>query len=204
MSAESITDQELRPITHSISSLWIKHMLHLVQADVRIYISRLRAGKVPSGRGVSGPRTSMGGSRPDNKRTQGLAIGGNAFDGRDQRALHRGPSMLSQIIFANENLQGIENAKEDSRLVYIINILRENGGIGQLSANNGKPLLDFLFDLPAISLPVDCLQPSRFQFWMSFVKALRPILPRRLDLGIGGWDLENRRSLAHDDQGEGS
>jgi hypothetical protein len=70
--------------------------------------------------------------------------------------------MLSQIILADEHFERVENAEKDSRLVHIIHILRENGRIGQLSANDGKPVSDFVFDLRVISLPIDRSQPSRF------------------------------------------
>jgi hypothetical protein len=56
--------------------------------------------------------------------------------------------MLSQIVSANEHLKGVANAKINSRLVYIIHILRENGRIGQLSANDVKPVSDFVLNLP--------------------------------------------------------
>jgi len=100
--------------------------------------------------------------RPHNERTQELTIGGNAFNRRDQRPFHRGPSMLSQIVFADDHLERVKNAEKNSRLVHIIHILWENGWIGQLSANDGKPVSDFVFDLPAISLLIDRSQPSRF------------------------------------------
>jgi hypothetical protein len=70
--------------------------------------------------------------------------------------------MLSQIILADEHFEGVENAEKNSCLVYIIHILRENGRIGQLSDNDGKPVSDFVFDVLAISLPIDRSQPSRF------------------------------------------
>jgi hypothetical protein len=63
--------------------------------------------------------------------------------------------MLSQIILADEHLEGVENAEKHSCLVHIVHILRQNGRIGQLSANDGKPVSDFVFDLSAISLPID-------------------------------------------------
>jgi hypothetical protein len=72
----------------------------------------------------------MGGGRPDNERIQEPTIGRNAFNRSDQRPLHRGPSMLSQIVLADEYLEGVENAEKNSRLVHIIHILRENGRIG--------------------------------------------------------------------------
>jgi hypothetical protein len=70
--------------------------------------------------------------------------------------------MLSQIIPADEHFEGVQNAEKHSCLVHIIHILRENGRIGQLSANNGKPVSNFVFNLPVISLPIDRSQPSRF------------------------------------------
>ncbi|KAJ5976548.1 hypothetical protein N7481_010255 [Penicillium waksmanii] len=48
----------------------------------------------------------------------------------------------------------VENAEKNSCLVHIIHILREKGRIGQLSANDGKPVSDF------VSL---ICRPSRFQ-----------------------------------------
>jgi hypothetical protein len=157
---------------------------------------------MPPGGGVSGPRTTMSGRRPDNERVQEPTISGDAFDRRDQRPLYRGPSMLSQIVSADEHLEGVEDAEKHSRLVHIVHILRENSRIGQLSANDVKPVSDFIFDVPAISFPIDRSQPSRFQLRVSSVKALRPILAWRSDLEISVCDLENRGSLAHDDQGE--
>lgn len=115
---------------------------------------------MPSGCGVSGPRTVMRGSRPDTKMMKEPTIGGNSFNCCDQRPLDCGPSMLSQIVFADEYLEGVENAEKDFRLVHIIHILREHGRIGELSANQGKPVSYFIFDLPAISLPINRSQQS--------------------------------------------
>lgn len=70
--------------------------------------------------------------------------------------------MLSQIVFTDEYLKGAKNTKKNSYLVHIIHVLQENGRIGQLSANNIKPVSDFVFDMPAISLPIDRSKPSRF------------------------------------------
>ncbi|KAJ5046221.1 hypothetical protein NUH16_003046 [Penicillium rubens] len=69
--------------------------------------------------------------------------------------------MLSQIVFADEHLEGVENTEKNSRLVHVIH-LQENGRIGQLSANDVKPVSDFVFDVPAISLPINRSKPSRF------------------------------------------
>ncbi|KAJ5683650.1 hypothetical protein N7462_006815 [Penicillium macrosclerotiorum] len=71
----------------------------------------------------------MSGGRPDDKRIQRLTIGGYVFYRRDQGPLHRGPSMLSQIVFADEHLKGVENTEKNSRLVHIINTLWEDGRI---------------------------------------------------------------------------
>jgi hypothetical protein len=68
---------------------------------------------------------------------------------------------------------------------YIIHILWKNGGIGELLTNDGKSVLDFVFDLLAILLPIDCSQPSCFQLGVSMVKALRLILLWWLDLVVG-------------------
>lgn len=155
------------------------------------------------GGGVSGPRTAMGSGWPDNERMQEPTIGGNAFNRRDQRPLHRGPSMLSQIVFVDEHLEGVENTEKNSRLVHVIH-LQENGWIGQLSANDVKPVSDFVFDVPAISLPINRSKPSRFQLRVSSIKALRPILSGSSDLEARVGNLEIRRPLAHDNQGERS
>jgi hypothetical protein len=63
--------------------------------------------------------------------------------------------MLSQIVFADEHLDGIENTKKNSSLVYVIHILWDNGRISQFTANNGKLVSDFLLNLPIIPLPID-------------------------------------------------
>ncbi|KAJ5262162.1 hypothetical protein EN45_025030 [Penicillium chrysogenum] len=110
--------------------------------------------------------------------------------------------MLSQIVFADEHLEGVENTEKNSRLVHVIHVLQENGRIGQLSANDVKPVSDFVFDVPAISLPIYRSKPSRFQLRVSSIKALRPIRSRRSDLEARVGNLEIRRSLAHDNQGE--
>jgi hypothetical protein len=112
--------------------------------------------------------------------------------------------MLPQIVLSDEHFEGVENTKKNPRLVHIVHILRQNGRIGQLSANDGKPVSDFVFDLPAISLPIDRSQPSRFQPRVSLVKTLGPILSRRSDLKAGICDLEDRGPLAYDDQSERS
>jgi hypothetical protein len=38
--------------------------------------------------------------------------------------------MLSQIVSVDKDFEGFENAKQNSGLVHIIYIFRENGGIG--------------------------------------------------------------------------
>jgi hypothetical protein len=48
-----------------------------------------------SGGSVSGPRTTVSGGRPDNKRRKGATVGGNIFNRYNQRLLHRGSSILS-------------------------------------------------------------------------------------------------------------
>jgi hypothetical protein len=94
---------------------------------------------------------------------------------------------------------------------------------------------DFVFDVPAISLPINRSKPSRFQLRVSSIKALRAIdwkrdgrhiedkvrhwfdiIGRELanpailleagssDLEARVGNLEIRRSLAHDNQGERS
>lgn len=83
--------------------------------------------------------------------------------------------MPPQIIFADERFEGVEYAEKNSCLVDVTNILRENFRIGQLSANDSKPVSDFVLDLPVISLPIDRSQSSRFQLQMSSIKAPRPI-----------------------------
>jgi hypothetical protein len=63
--------------------------------------------------------------------------------------------MFSEIVFADEHLEGVENAKKNSRLVHVIYVLREDGWISQFTANDGKPVSGLLFGLPIISLPID-------------------------------------------------
>jgi hypothetical protein len=75
--------------------------------------------------------------------------------------------MLSQIVFADEHLEGVESAEKNSRLVHITHILRKNGRIGQLLANDGKPVSDFCLRSAGHSLPIDRSQPSRFQLRVS-------------------------------------
>ncbi|KAJ5963040.1 hypothetical protein N7501_007981 [Penicillium viridicatum] len=50
--------------------------------------------------------------------------------------------MLSQIFYADEHLEGVEDADNNSYLVHIIHILRENDRVGQLSADDGKQVSD--------------------------------------------------------------
>jgi hypothetical protein len=61
--------------------------------------------------------------------------------------------MVSQVVFADEHLEGIENAKNSS-LIHVLHILWDNGRISQFTANDGEPVSDFL-GLPCRS--------SRFQ-----------------------------------------
>jgi len=81
--------------------------------------------------------------------------GRNTFNRRDQRALHCGLSVLSQVILANQHFDGVKNAEKNFCLVHPIHVLWEDGRIGQLVTNDGKPMPDFVFDLPVISLPVN-------------------------------------------------
>lgn len=113
------------------------------------------------------------------------------------------PRCFLKSSLLTSTLRELSTLRRNSYLVHVINILRENVRIGQLSTNDGKPVLEFVLDLPAISLLIDLSQPSRFQLRMSSIKALRPI-SRRPNLEAGVCDLENRRPLAHDDQGERS
>jgi len=67
--------------------------------------------------------------------------------------------MLPQIMLTDEDFQRIQHAKEDPRLVYIVDIL-EDGGIRELSPDDGEPLMNLLFNMSIISLSVDWLQSS--------------------------------------------
>jgi hypothetical protein len=55
-------------------------MFHPVQTDFCIRIACFGAGKMLSGGGVSGPRTTVSGGWPDNERMKGAAVDGNAFN----------------------------------------------------------------------------------------------------------------------------
>jgi hypothetical protein len=62
--------------------------------------------------------------------------------------------MLSQIVSADERLEGIENAKKNASLVHVIlyTFSGTMGRISQLTANDDKPVSGFLLDLPIIPL----------------------------------------------------
>jgi hypothetical protein len=67
MRCKPILDQYSRLMIRSGSRQGVKHVLYLVQADLRIGATSLRTREVPFGNGVGGPGASMRGSWPDNQ-----------------------------------------------------------------------------------------------------------------------------------------
>jgi hypothetical protein len=72
MSAQPIANQGSWFAIDMISGLWVKHMLHPVEADFGISISCFRTGKVPPRSGVCSPCALVGGRRPGDEQRQGV------------------------------------------------------------------------------------------------------------------------------------
>lgn len=94
-----------------------------------------------------------------------------------------------------ENPARCRATKCNAHFIYIVNILRENVGVLQLSSNNCKPVCHLFIDI--VSLPLQWLKRPRFET-LAFAEAGGPILVRRLNPVIACRDLEGGGPLADD------
>jgi len=59
----------------------------------------------------------------------------------------------------------------------------------QDGSNDIEPLLDFVSDVTIMTIPIQGLHSFGFEFWVTFVKSLGPILAWRLHIVVGSRDL---------------
>lgn len=177
MGCKAITDHLARIAVCTSSCCRVEDILHPMKVDCRICIPALAACEMPSGRRMSCPRVTMCGGWPDNERFKTTTVRRNTLNHCDERALHSRSSVVTEVILTYKYSQRLRYTEHHSRFVHVVTlyILLEYHRLLKLASNKIERLFRLVVDIDIASLPIHCLQASRFQLRMTPEECRRPL-----------------------------
>lgn len=116
---------------------------------------------MPPGSWVGGPSATVCGSRPDNQWGETSTISGNLFNCCDQSPLNSSTPVVPEILSTHQDFERTQDTQQDTCLIHVVHIFRNNCRVAQLFTNHCKPFYNFVVDVvpcPIQKSDLSCLE----------------------------------------------